>query len=92
MDNKLLGLKNEVSQTVATKQKKGMVGRQINDALLQEVESMFDYLRKEIFMLRQNNGELKSHLRLVDEENGSLRHVLRRPKRQQLQVDCKCQT
>jgi myosin heavy subunit len=72
MDNKLLGLKNEVSQTVATKPKKGMVGRQINEELLQEVESMFDYLRKEIFMLRQNNGELKAHLRLVEEEKREL--------------------
>lgn len=68
MDNKLLGLKNEVSQSAATRSKKGMGGRQVNDELLQEVESMFDYLRKEIFNIRGTNSELKAHLRLADEE------------------------
>lgn len=60
MDNKLLGLK------------KGIGGRQVNAELLREVESMFDYLRGEIFTLRESNSEMKVQLRLADEEKREL--------------------
>jgi myosin heavy subunit len=72
MDTKLLGLKQEVAQNVTSQPNQGILGRQINRELLQEVELMFDYLRKEIFQLRQGNSELKSQVFYLDNEKRDL--------------------
>jgi myosin heavy subunit len=74
MDNKLLGLKDSVSKSVAARPpKKGMSDRTVNEELLQEVESMFDYLREEIFTLRGANSKLKAEVNDGEEEKRELR-------------------
>ena len=44
----------------------------VNEDMMQEVESMFDYLRKEISELRAENEELQNDANAFDEENREL--------------------
>jgi len=61
-------LKHQVSQTALNVgAPKASSSRTVNEDLLEEIESMFDYLRKEIFTLRGKNADLKAELR--DAEN-----------------------
>lgn len=69
MDNKLLGLKEAMgNQPRALRGSK----REVNEELLEEVEMMFDVLRKEIFSLRGKNTQLKTEMRESEDDKREL--------------------
>lgn len=71
MDHRLLGLKHQVSvrgDRIPSDSANKVTGRRVDENMLEEIETMFDYLRKEIFMLRGKNTELKAELREAEDD------------------------
>jgi myosin-5 len=68
LQEQVSGLQQDAFAPSSQRREGALAGRAVNEDLLQEVESMFDYLRKEIFELRSKNSELKEQLHETEKE------------------------